>query len=122
MSAIVLNEKFEEASKIALPESYKGINPHNVWLYVKSYQASIRSNTAQTKTRGEVSGGGKSHGLKKVVVVLVPVRLVHLYGLAGELFSVLLTTVTMFKRSTKSRRKLHLTVHLTLLLKTENFS
>lgn len=59
MSAIVLNEKFEEASKVALPESYQGINPHNVWLYVKSYQAAIRSNTAQVKTRGEVSGGGK---------------------------------------------------------------
>lgn len=59
MSAIVLNAKFEEASKLALPESYKGINPHNVWLYVKSYQAGVRSNTAQVKTRGEVSGGGK---------------------------------------------------------------
>ena len=59
MSAIVLNEKFEEASKLALPESYQGINPHNVWLYVKSYQAAIRSNTAHVKTRGEVSGGGK---------------------------------------------------------------
>ena len=59
MSAIILNEKFEEASRVALPESYKGINPHNVWLYVKSYQAAIRSNTAHTKTRGEVSGGGK---------------------------------------------------------------
>ena len=59
MSAIVLNDKFEEASKVALPESFAGINPHNVWLYVKSYQAGIRSNTAQVKTRGEVSGGGK---------------------------------------------------------------
>lgn len=59
MSAIVLNEKFQEASKLALPESYKGINPHNVWLYVKSFQAAVRSNSAHTKTRGEVSGGGK---------------------------------------------------------------
>lgn len=59
MSAIVLNEKFEEASKVALPESYKGINPHNVWLYVKSFQASVRSNTASSKTKAEVSGGGK---------------------------------------------------------------
>ncbi len=59
MSAIVLNDKFEEASKVALPESYKGINPHNVWLYVKSYQAGLRANTAQVKTRGQVSGGGK---------------------------------------------------------------
>jgi large subunit ribosomal protein L4 len=59
MSAIVLNDKYEEASKVALPESYKGINPHNVWLYVKSYQAGLRANTAMTKTRGNVSGGGK---------------------------------------------------------------
>ena len=59
MSAIVLNDKYEEASKLALPESYKGINPHNVWLYVKSYQAGLRANTAMTKTRGNVSGGGK---------------------------------------------------------------
>jgi len=65
MSAIVLNEKFEEASKLALPESYKGINPHNVWLYVKSYQAALRSNTAQVKTRGEVSGGGKKPWAQK---------------------------------------------------------
>lgn len=65
MSAIVLNEKFEEASKVALPESFQGINPHNVWLYVKSYQASLRANTAQVKTRGQVSGGGKKPWAQK---------------------------------------------------------
>ena len=65
MSAIVLNDKFEEASKVALPESFQGINPHNVWLYVKSYQAALRSNTAQTKTKGEVSGGGKKPWAQK---------------------------------------------------------
>lgn len=65
MSAIVLNAKFEEASKIALPESYQGINPHNVWLYVKSYQAALRSNTAHSKTRSEVSGGGKKPWAQK---------------------------------------------------------
>jgi len=65
MSAIVLNAKFEEASKIALPESFQGINPHNVWLYVKSYQAALRSNTAHSKTRSEVSGGGKKPWAQK---------------------------------------------------------
>ncbi len=59
MSAIVLNENFEKASELALPESFSGINPHNLYLYVKSYQAAIRSNTASTKSRSDVRGGGK---------------------------------------------------------------
>jgi len=65
MSAIVLNENFEKASELALPESYSGINPHNLYLYVKSYQAGIRANTASTKTRSEVSGGGKKPWAQK---------------------------------------------------------
>ncbi len=65
MSAIVLNEKFEKASELALPESFSGINPHNLWLYVKSYQASIRSNTASAKTRSEMRGGGKKPWAQK---------------------------------------------------------
>jgi large subunit ribosomal protein L4 len=65
MSAIVLNEKFEKASEAALPESFSGINPHNLYLYVKSYQASIRSNTASAKTRSEVRGGGKKPWAQK---------------------------------------------------------
>jgi large subunit ribosomal protein L4 len=65
MSAIVLNEKFEKASEVALPESFSGINPHNLYLYVKSYQAGIRANTASVKTRSEVSGGGKKPWAQK---------------------------------------------------------
>ncbi len=65
MSAIVLNEKFEKASELALPESFGGINPHNLYLYVKSYQAGLRSNTATAKTRSEVSGGGKKPWAQK---------------------------------------------------------
>ena len=65
MSAIVLNENFEKASEQALPESFSGINPHNVYLYVKSYQASIRANTATAKTRSEVRGGGKKPWAQK---------------------------------------------------------
>lgn len=57
--AIVLNDKFEKASEIALPEEYDKINPHNLYLYVKSYMASLRANNAHTKNRSEVSGGGK---------------------------------------------------------------
>ena len=65
MSAIVLNNNFEKDSELALPESFSGINPHNLYLYVKSYQAGIRANTASTKTRAEVSGGGKKPWAQK---------------------------------------------------------
>jgi large subunit ribosomal protein L4 len=65
MSAIVLNEKFEKASELALPESFSGINPHNLYLYVKSYQASIRSNTASVKSRSTINGGGKKPWAQK---------------------------------------------------------
>ena len=65
MSAIVLNENFEKASELALPESFAGINPHNLYLYVKSYQAGIRANTASVKNRSEVRGGGKKPWAQK---------------------------------------------------------
>ncbi|KHG33948.1 MULTISPECIES: 50S ribosomal protein L4 [Sulfurospirillum] len=64
-SAIVLNEKFENAGTMALPETYGDIHSHNLYLYVKSYQAALRSNTANTKTKGEVSGGGKKPWAQK---------------------------------------------------------
>lgn len=57
--AIILNENFEKASESALPAEYDKINPHNLYLYVKSYMAALRANTAHTKNRSEVSGGGK---------------------------------------------------------------
>lgn len=57
--AIQLNDKFEKNGELALPASYEDINSHNLYLYVKSYLASIRANTASTKSRSEVSGGGK---------------------------------------------------------------
>jgi large subunit ribosomal protein L4 len=65
MSAIVLNEKFEKASELALPEKFEGINSHNLYLYVKSYQAALRANTATAKGRSEVSGGGKKPWAQK---------------------------------------------------------
>ncbi|MGA9045973.1 50S ribosomal protein L4 [Sulfuricurvum sp.] len=65
MSAIVLNEKFEKASELALPESFSGINTHNLYLYVKSYQASLRADTASAKTRSTISGGGKKPWAQK---------------------------------------------------------
>ena len=65
MSAIVLNDKMEKASELALPESFSGINPHNLYLYVKSAQAAQRANNATTKGRSEVRGGGKKPWAQK---------------------------------------------------------
>jgi len=42
-----------------LPEKFTGINPHNLYLYCKSYTASLRANSAQAKNRSMVKGGGK---------------------------------------------------------------
>ena len=55
----VLNEKLEKASEIEIPAKFSEVNSHNLYLYVKSYLASLRANTANAKTRAEVSGGGK---------------------------------------------------------------
>ncbi|EAJ8099520.1 50S ribosomal protein L4 [Campylobacter coli] len=56
---VVLNDKLEKAGELDLPSKYAEVNPHNLYLYVKSYLASLRANTAHTKGRSDVSGGGK---------------------------------------------------------------
>lgn len=55
----------EKASELALPESFSGINPHNLYLYVKSAQAAMRANSASALTRAEVRGGGKKPWAQK---------------------------------------------------------
>ena len=62
---IVLNDKLENAGDITLGEKFEGINSHNLHLYVKSYLASIRANTARVKNRSAVSGGGKKPKAQK---------------------------------------------------------
>jgi len=42
-----------------LPQSFTEVNPHNLYLYCKAFMANQRANTAQTKNRSAVSGGGK---------------------------------------------------------------
>jgi len=42
-----------------LPKAFLEINPHNLYLYCKAYLAGLRANTAHTKNRSAVSGGGK---------------------------------------------------------------
>jgi large subunit ribosomal protein L4 len=63
--AVVLNENFENNGDLELPASYAEINSHNLYLYVKSYLASLRANTARVKNRSEVSGGGKKPKAQK---------------------------------------------------------
>lgn len=64
-SAIILNESLEKAGDIALSENFGEISSHNLYLYNKSYLASIRANTAVSKTRAEVAGGGKKPWIQK---------------------------------------------------------
>ena len=78
-SLVVLNDKFEADGELALSEKFEGINEHNLHLYVRSYLASLRANTARVKNRSLVSGGGKNQKLKKVLVQLDGVQKDHLY-------------------------------------------
>jgi len=65
MNAVVLNDKLENSGELALPASFVNIHPHNLYLYCKSYAAGVRANTAHTKTRSTVSGGGKKPWTQK---------------------------------------------------------
>lgn len=58
-AAIILDKNLKKSGEAQLPESYKDINSHNLYLYIKSFLASMRANNAMAKTRGRVSGGGK---------------------------------------------------------------
>ncbi len=58
-AAILLDKNMQKSGELAMPECYKDIHEHNLYLYVKSYLASFRSGCASSKGRGEVSGGGK---------------------------------------------------------------
>ncbi|MDR2904694.1 MAG: 50S ribosomal protein L4 [Helicobacteraceae bacterium] len=57
--AIVLNNKFEKSGEFALPEKFAEIGEQNLYLYAKSFLSGIRSNSAHTRTKGEVSGTDK---------------------------------------------------------------
>ncbi len=61
METIVYNQSGKEAGKIKLPEAIFGLswNADLVHQVVVSMNSSARHSIANTKTRGEVSGGGK---------------------------------------------------------------
>lgn len=63
--AVLLNSNLERESELSLPTCYSEINSHNLYLYNKSYLAALRANTALSKTRAYVSGGGKKPWAQK---------------------------------------------------------
>jgi len=48
-----------------LPKPFLEVHPHNLYLYCKAYASGLRANSAQTKTRAQVSGGGKKPWAQK---------------------------------------------------------
>ena len=63
--AIVLDSHLKEKGSVELPKRYESINSHNLYLYVKHYLSSARANTAKSKNRAEVSGGGRKPWAQK---------------------------------------------------------
>ncbi len=61
MKLEVLNKNKEKVKEIELPDEVFAypVKPHLIWEAIKAYLSNQRKGTASTKTRGEVSGGGR---------------------------------------------------------------
>jgi large subunit ribosomal protein L4 len=59
MGAVVLDNNLNKKDEISIPKSFSNINSHNLYLYVKAYLSNIRANSAHTKNRSAVKGGGR---------------------------------------------------------------
>jgi large subunit ribosomal protein L4 len=65
MNVQMLDKDMKVAKSEMLPASFSDINPHNVYLYVKAYMSNLRTSNAHTKSRSNVSGGGKKPWAQK---------------------------------------------------------
>lgn len=70
-------------------------NVHVMHEVVRSQRAARRQGTHDTLTRGQVRGGGKKLGARRVLAVLVRVRSVLLNGQAAAPYSVLIPALTL---------------------------
>ena len=77
----------KKVSSLELKEEIFGIEPNEAVVHsvLVNYLANQRQGTQSTKTRSEVSGGGKNHGNKKVLVEQDKEAFVHHIGLVEEL-------------------------------------
>ena len=77
----LINLKGEEVKELKVNEIFD-ITPNDKVLYdaIILQQASLRQGTHSTKTRSEVSGGGRKHGDKKVQDMPVKVLLEQFNG------------------------------------------
>ena len=86
-------------------------NHELVKLAYDAYLANSRSSHAKTLRRGEVRGGGKSHGNRKEPVVLVSALPVTLSGATVVLPAVVLVKKTLPRNSAKTPNALQSCKH-----------
>lgn len=86
----VYNQEGSEVKDLELNEAVFGIEPNKQALFdmVLLQRASLRQGTHKVKNRTEVRGGGKNHGVKKVLVELDKDQSVHHNGVEEELYLV----------------------------------